>query len=60
MTFASTGKGDPRSYTDLWEVGYQAFNLIGQASGLDISYRAFILDTQQKKALETAEIKNSD
>ena len=41
----------------LWEVGYQLLNLLLQASVLDIDYRAFLLDTDQKAVLQGIGIK---
>jgi len=40
-----------------WEVGYQLLNLLLQASALNIDYRAFLLDTDQKLILQDIGIK---
>jgi hypothetical protein len=36
----------------LWEVGYQLMNMLLLASGLDISYGAFLLNEKDKEKLE--------
>jgi len=41
----------------LWEVGYQLLNLVLQASVLNIDYRAFLLDKDQKVIFEDIGIK---
>jgi len=42
----------------LWEVGYQLLNLLLQASSLNISYQAILLDETQKSTVGRTGVKN--
>lgn len=42
----------------LWEVGYQLLNLLLQASSLNISYQAVLLDEQQKSTFSRTGVKD--
>jgi len=39
-----------------WEIGYELLNVLAQAKALDVSYRAYLLDREQRKILERAGI----
>ena len=41
----------------LWEVGYQLLNLLLQVSALNIDYRAYLLDTDQRIIFQDIGIK---
>jgi hypothetical protein len=42
----------------LWEVGYQLLNLLIQAHALDLTYKAILLDENQRKIFQGIGIKD--